>query len=78
MLPFFVLQALENKEGYVYKLIQNLKTSMEIEVTESTINPLLIRLMKTNYWYIHGLNKHRGFRGSVISLLMQGEIIWQK
>lgn len=46
MLPFFVLQALEHKECYGYELIQNLKTSMEIEVTESTIYPLLIRLMK--------------------------------
>ena len=46
LLPFFVLQALEHKECYGYELIQNLKTSMEIEVTESTIYPLLIRLMK--------------------------------
>lgn len=46
LLPFFVLQALEYKECYGYELIQNLKISMEIEVTESTIYPLLIRLMK--------------------------------
>lgn len=46
MLPFFVLQALETKECYGYELIQNLKTSLDIEVTESTIYPLLIRLMK--------------------------------
>ena len=46
LLSFFVLQALEPKECYGYELIQNLKTSMEIEVTESTIYPLLIRLMK--------------------------------
>jgi PadR family transcriptional regulator, regulatory protein PadR len=46
LLPFYVLQALEHKECYGYELIQNLKISVEIEVTESTIYPLLIRLMK--------------------------------
>jgi len=46
LLPFFVLQALERKECYGYELIQDLKNSLDIEVTESTIYPLLIRLMK--------------------------------
>ncbi len=46
LLPFFVLQALNQKECYGYELIQTLKDSVGIEVTESTIYPLLIRLMK--------------------------------
>ncbi|GGD71628.1 transcriptional regulator [Emticicia aquatilis] len=46
LLPFFVLQALNQKECYGYELIQTLKDSLGIEVTESTIYPLLIRLMK--------------------------------
>lgn len=46
LLPFFVLQALESKECYGYELIQNLKDEYGLEVTESTIYPLLIRLMK--------------------------------
>lgn len=46
LLSFFVLQALEHKECYGYELIQDLKNSLDIEVTESTIYPLLIRLMK--------------------------------
>lgn len=45
LLPFFVLQALNKKECYGYELIQTLKDSLGIEVTESTIYPLLIRLM---------------------------------
>jgi PadR family transcriptional regulator, regulatory protein PadR len=46
LLPFFVLLALDKRECYGYELIQNLKDDYGIEVTESTIYPLLIRLMK--------------------------------
>jgi PadR family transcriptional regulator, regulatory protein PadR len=46
LLPFFVLQALETREYYGYELIQNLKTSLGIDITESTMYPLLVRLMK--------------------------------
>jgi PadR family transcriptional regulator, regulatory protein PadR len=46
LLPFFVLQALESKECYGYELIQDLKISQGIEITESTMYPLLVRLMK--------------------------------
>lgn len=46
LLPFFVLQALNRKECYGYELIQTLKDSVGVEVTESTMYPLLIRLMK--------------------------------
>ncbi len=48
LLPLYVLQALEKKERYGYELIQDLKTSIGIDVTEGTIYPLLIRLMKDN------------------------------
>ena len=46
LLPLFVLQALKKKECYGYELIQELKSSFGMEVTEGTIYPLLIRLMK--------------------------------
>jgi PadR family transcriptional regulator, regulatory protein PadR len=52
LLPFFTLLALEKRECYGYELIQNLKDDYEIEVTESTIYPLLIRLMKEDL-FIH-------------------------
>lgn len=48
LLPLFVLKCLLNKECYGYELIQELKKSFGIEVTEGTIYPLLIRLMKEN------------------------------
>ncbi|MFN8356024.1 MAG: PadR family transcriptional regulator [Spirosomataceae bacterium] len=46
LLPFYVLEALNQKECYGYELIQQLKEEYSVEVTESTIYPLLIRLMK--------------------------------
>ncbi|MDI1354199.1 MAG: PadR family transcriptional regulator [bacterium] len=48
ILPLFVLKALSKKECYGYELIQELKLSAGLEVTEGTIYPLLIRLMKYN------------------------------
>lgn len=48
LLPLFVLQSLISKERYGYDLIQELKASFGIDVTEGTIYPLLIRLMKEN------------------------------
>jgi|SRR5271154_962983 len=53
LLPLFVLQSLQMKEQYGYELIQELRNSFGIEVTEGTIYPLLIRLKKD------GLLKHR-------------------
>jgi PadR family transcriptional regulator PadR len=46
LLPYFVLQALEAKECYGYELIQHLRDDFNIEVTESTMYPLLTRLQK--------------------------------
>lgn len=46
LLPFFVLLIIEDKEYYGYELIQDLKKKYDIDVTESTIYPLLVRLMK--------------------------------
>jgi PadR family transcriptional regulator PadR len=46
LLPFYVLMALNLKEFYGYELIQELKTGFGLETTESTVYPLLIRLMK--------------------------------
>jgi len=46
LLPFYVLQVLREKTCYGYELIQELNSRYDIEVTEGTIYPLLIRLMK--------------------------------
>lgn len=48
LLPLYVLQCLQNKEYYGYELIQELKNAFGVDVTEGTIYPLLIRLMKEN------------------------------
>lgn len=48
VLPLYVLQILKEKECYGYELIQELKLSKQMEVTDGTIYPLLIRLMKEN------------------------------
>ena len=48
VLPLYVLQILQEKECYGYELIQELKLSKQMEVTDGTIYPLLIRLMKEN------------------------------
>lgn len=46
LLPYFVLQALDANERYGYELIQHLRDDFNIEVTESTMYPLLTRLQK--------------------------------
>jgi PadR family transcriptional regulator PadR len=46
LLPIYVLQSLSKKERYGYDLIQELKSQYNTEVTESTIYPLLVRLLK--------------------------------
>ncbi len=46
LLPLYVLLIVSKKECYGYELIQDLKLSYEIDVTEGTIYPLLIRLLK--------------------------------
>jgi PadR family transcriptional regulator, regulatory protein PadR len=46
LLPFYVLSILEKKEYYGYDLIQHLSKEYDIDVTESTMYPLLVRLMK--------------------------------
>lgn len=48
LLPLYVLHALSESERYGYELIQALKNDYRTEVTESTIYPLLIRLLKEN------------------------------
>ena len=48
LLPLYILQTLVEKEYYGYELIQELKLAFGIDVTEGTIYPLLIRLMKDN------------------------------
>jgi PadR family transcriptional regulator, regulatory protein PadR len=46
LLPFFVLHTLEQQEYYGYELIQTLKEQHGLETTESTMYPLLVRMMK--------------------------------
>jgi len=45
LLPLFVLQVIQTKDRYGYELIEELKATAGFDVTESTIYPLLVRLM---------------------------------
>lgn len=44
LLPLCVLQLLRRKECYGYELILNLKEEFDMDITEGTIYPLLVRL----------------------------------
>lgn len=46
LLPYYVLKLLGERSYYGYEIIQELKIQFELDVTESTVYPLLIRLMK--------------------------------
>jgi PadR family transcriptional regulator PadR len=41
-----VLSVLKEQEGYGYEIIERLRTQADLEVTESTIYPILARLAK--------------------------------
>lgn len=41
-----VLAALKNSEGYGYEILERLKSRAQLELTESTIYPVLARLSK--------------------------------
>lgn len=45
LLPLCVLQVLSKKECYGYELIQELKAIYNIDITESTMYPMLTRLL---------------------------------
>ncbi len=53
VLPLFVLSLIVTKEMYGYELILELKSQYDLDVTESTMYPLLIRMMK------EGLLEHK-------------------
>ncbi|MBL0144394.1 MAG: PadR family transcriptional regulator [Chitinophagaceae bacterium] len=73
LLPFFVLQSLSTKEQYGYELIQELKSSFGIDVTESTIYPLLIRLMKENMLSHNWVEQPSGIPRKYYSISTEGK-----
>ncbi len=54
LLPYYVIKLLGDRAYYGYEIIQELKIQFDLDVTESTVYPLLIRLMKdemlTHQW----------------------------
>jgi len=46
LLPFLVLFLLRKREHYGYEVIEKLRTQFSLDVSESTIYPLLTRLQK--------------------------------
>ncbi len=75
LLPFYVLSALESKEYYGYELIQGLKAEFGIDVTESTIYPLLIRLMKEDLLTYKWVEQSSGIPRKYYTISEDGKII---
>ena len=73
LLPLFVLQALKNKERYGYELIQELKTSIDIDIAEGTIYPLLIRLMKDDLLVSKWVEQPSGIPRKYYSISAEGK-----
>lgn len=73
LLPLFVLQALKSKERYGYELIQELKSSVDIEVAEGTIYPLLIRLMKEGLLHSKWVEQPSGIPRKYYSISAEGK-----
>ena len=49
MLEYIILNVLDRKESYGYEIIQTINTFEGMEVTESTVYPILARLKKDGY-----------------------------
>lgn len=73
LLPLFVLQALRNKECYGYELIQALKATAGIDVSEGTIYPLLIRLMKEDLLNYKWVEQPSGIPRKYYSISAEGK-----
>ena len=73
LLPFFVLQALKNKECYGYELIQDLKNSIGMDITEGTIYPLLIRLAKEDLLTSKWVEQSSGIPRKYYAISAQGK-----
>ncbi len=72
MLPVFVLLTLKKKEYYGYELIEELKSSAGLEVTESTIYPLLTRLMNEGLLIHKWVEQPSGIPRKYYSLSVEG------
>ena len=73
LLPLFVLQALKSKERYGYELIQELKSSIGIDIAEGTIYPLLIRLMKDDLLVSKWVEQPSGIPRKYYSISAEGK-----
>ncbi|MCC6371468.1 MAG: PadR family transcriptional regulator [Bacteroidia bacterium] len=73
LLPLFVLQALRNKECYGYELIQELKSAAGIDISEGTIYPLLIRLMKEELLHYKWVEQPSGIPRKYYSISQEGK-----
>jgi PadR family transcriptional regulator PadR len=73
LLPFFVLQTLEQQEYYGYELIQTLKDQHGLETTESTMYPLLVRMMKEGLLVHKWVEQSSGIPRKYYSLTGEGK-----
>jgi PadR family transcriptional regulator, regulatory protein PadR len=75
LLPLYVLKALSEKEYYGYELIQHLQLVYNTDVTESTIYPLLIRLLKEDLLYAKWVEQPSGIPRKYYQLSAEGKKI---
>lgn len=72
LLPLFVLQVIQVKDRYGYELIEELKATAGLDVTESTIYPLLIRLMNEGLLVAKWVEQASGIPRKYYSLSKDG------
>ena len=73
LLPLFVLQALHKKECYGYELIQELKSTIEMDVAEGTMYPLLIRLLKDKLLVYKWVEQNSGIPRKYYAISPEGK-----
>lgn len=78
LLPYFVLETLSGKEYYGYELIQVLKEEYDIEVTESTMYPLLIRLMNEDLLKHSWIEQDSGIPRKYYFISTQGKAVYKE
>lgn len=78
LLPYFVLESLYKREYYGYELIQVLKEEYEIEVTESTMYPLLIRLMNEELLKHSWIEQNSGIPRKYYFISTQGKTVFKE
>lgn len=73
LLPLFVMQALKTKEFYGYELIQELKASINMDIPEGTMYPLLIRLTKNNLLTSKWVEQNSGIPRKYYNITKEGK-----